>query len=151
MSKNESRLSVKLRRGRPVIKHGGYSFLTRGTLPESRSYLLRYLTAAREGLIEDIGGTEEAMSTAQIILIDRCISLLGTLRLIEEHIKEVGAFREDELHPALGKNYIAFTNSLQRILALLGIERQSAEVALTPLQLARQIDQEREEAASSQK
>jgi len=67
----ESKLTVKFKRGgkRPIV-HGGYSFLTKGELPERRTYILKYLMAAREALIKDLGTTENDLSTAQIVLID---------------------------------------------------------------------------------
>jgi len=42
-----SRLSTKLRRGgRLPQKHGGYSYLTSGKLPENRTYILNSLTSS---------------------------------------------------------------------------------------------------------
>jgi hypothetical protein len=141
MAKNESKLEQKLSRGRPRVVHGGFSFLTKGRLPEHRATLLRYLSACRNGLIEDLGGN---LSTQETILIDRCISLLGVLRCIEEHVKEQGVFKGCELQPSLGKHYISFTNSLKQILALLGLRKQDID-ELTPLELAQKIDQEEAE------
>lgn len=112
-------------------------------MPENRAYLMRYLSAVREGLVRDLGPEEKDLSTAQIVLIDRCVTLLGTIRCIEEYVKEEGVFKGNELQPSLGTNYISFTGSLQRILALLGLERRS-EPVLTPLELAAEIDKERE-------
>ena len=59
--------------GRPP-KHGGYSFLVKGELPENRKYIRDYLSVAREGLISDLG-SEENLTTAQMVLIDRAIGL----------------------------------------------------------------------------
>jgi len=142
MAKNRSKLEKRLPRGRPVARHGGYSYLSRGTMPENRAYLTSYLSAVREGLVKDLGPTEQDLSTAQIVLIDRCVTLLGTIRCIEEYVKEEGVFKGDELQPSLGTNYISFTGSLQRILALLGIGRKGEQL-LTPLELAAEIDKEK--------
>ncbi len=136
-----AKLERKLSKGRPKVVHGGFSFLTTGRLPEHRATLLRYLSACRNGLIEDLGGN---LSTQEMILIDRCISLLGVLRCIEEYCKEKGVFKGDELQPSLGKHYISFTNSLKQILALLGLRKQDID-ELTPLELAQKIDQEEAE------
>jgi len=92
MEKNKSKLTRKSRRGRPP-KHGGYSLLTKGELPENRQYLRTYLTDVREGLIRDLGPKEENLTTAQLVLIDRVITKLGIIRLIEEHVKEKGIFK----------------------------------------------------------
>ncbi len=78
---------AKLHPGRRK-KHGGYSFLVKGELPEGRAYVERYLTTVREGLISDLGPTEKDLTTAQVILIDRIITKLGVTRCIEEYIRE---------------------------------------------------------------
>ena len=84
-----AKLERKLSKGRPKATHGGFSFLVSGRLPAHRAHLLRYLSACRNGLIEDLGG-EENLSTQELILVDRCTSLLGVLRCIEEDAKEKG-------------------------------------------------------------
>lgn len=142
MSKNESKLSAKLPRGRPMSKHGGYSFLTHGTMPENRSYILRYLSRVRQGLIEDIGGTEEAMSTGLLILIDRIISKLGCVRVMEEFVRERGVMKGDELQPCLRKNYLAFSNSLRRDLESM---KEMAKDQIDPAPSIQEIIQEFEE------
>ncbi len=136
-----AKLERKLSKGRPKTTHGGYSFLVSGRLPEHRVELLRYLSGCRNGLIEDLGGN---LSTQETVLVDRCVSLLGVLRCIEEHCKERGVFKGDELQPSLGKHYISFTNSLKQILALLGLKKQDID-ELSPLELAQKIDQEEAE------
>jgi hypothetical protein len=87
MSENQEKKKKKSRRGRPP-KHGGYSLLVRGELPENRKHIKQYLTISRENLIRDLGPTEEELTAAQIILIDRVITKLGVIRCIEEHIRE---------------------------------------------------------------
>jgi len=67
--------------------------LTRGELPDNRRYLAPYLTGVREGLIRDLGPTEEDLTTAQKVLIDRLVNYLGIVRLIEEYVKERGIFQ----------------------------------------------------------
>jgi len=132
MDKLVSRLERKLPRGAQRQTHGGYSFLATGQLPEHRIIITRYLSAVRGSLVADIGGTEDNLSTQEIILIDRCVSLLGILRAIEEFCKEKGVFKGDELQPALGKHYISYTNSLKQILSLLGIDRNETGREITP-------------------
>ncbi len=129
MTKKESKLEKRLPKGRPKATHGGFSFLTHGRLPEHRVELRRYLSACRNGLMEDLGGD---LSTQETILIDRCISLLGVIRCIEEYSKEQGVFNNGKLQPALGKHYISYTNSLKQILSLLGIDRNEMGREITP-------------------
>lgn len=139
MTKKESKLEKRLPKGRPKATHGGFSFLTHGRLPEHRVELRRYLSACRNGLIEDLGGD---LSTQETILIDRCISLLGVIRCIEEYSKEQGVFNNGKLQPALGKHYISYTNSLKQILSLLGIESRAENKVLTMAELSKVIEEE---------
>lgn len=125
--KSKSRMAAKLKHGGQTLTHGGYSFLAKGTLPEHRKYILRYLTAAREGLVRDLGPTEDNLTTAQIILIDRIVSKLGVIRCIEEHTRENGVFRGSNLAPALGMNYISWNNSVRIDLDKLGIHKRVAD------------------------
>ena len=129
----------KLSKGRPRVTHGGYSFIATGKLPEHRLYLLRYLSACREGLVQDFGG-EENLSTAQLILIDRSISKLGLIRCVEEHIKENSVIVRGELAPALKKSYLAYSNSLRLDLQAVGLEQRAPEQFPTV-----SLDEEKEE------
>jgi len=109
------------------IKHGGFSFLAKGELPENRRYILRYLSAAREGLIHDLGPTEDDLTTAQIIIIDRIVTKLGVIRCIEEHIRENSIMIGHNLAPALGQNYISYNNSIRLDLERLGINKKQGD------------------------
>ena len=129
-------LSVKLSPGRKT-KHGGYSFLTHGQLPEHRAYIERYLTGCRQGLINDLGG-EANLSTAQAILIDRIISKLGCIRCIEEHTREGSVMVGQELAPALQRSYLAFSNSIRLDLQALGINSKATG---EPLDLGRYVQE----------
>ncbi|TET74984.1 MAG: hypothetical protein E3J56_01435 [Candidatus Aminicenantes bacterium] len=136
-----AKLERKLSKGRPKATHGGFSFLVSGRLPAHRVSLQRYLSASRNGLIEDLGG-EENLSTQELILIDRSVSILGVLRCIEEFCKERGVFKGDEIQPSLGKHYVSFNNSLKQILALLGLRKHDID-ELTPLEYIKQYDAEK--------
>ena len=131
----DSKLTVKFKRGgkRPQ-KHGGYSYLTTGKLPENRTYITKYLMAAREGLIRDLGPTESDLSTAQIVLIDRLTTKLGVMRCVEEHIRENSVMEGDDLAPSLKASYLAYNNSLRLDLQALGLNKKSEEV-LTPYEI----------------
>lgn len=145
------RLEKTLSRGRPKVTHGGYSFLTTGQLPERRVYVLRYLSAARQGLIEDLGGEEKNLSTAQLILIDRIISKLGIIRCIEEHVRENSIMEGDDLTPALRSSYISYNNSIRLTLQLLGLERKTEEKIITPLEFAEVFDKQKAEGKKEEK
>ena len=132
-----SRLAVRFKRGgRRPRSHGGYSYLTTGALPEQRSNVLKYLIAARQGLVRDLGPSENELSTAQIILIDRITTKLGVIRCVEEHIRENSVMAGDDLAPSLKASYLAYNNSLRLDLQTLGIDRK-AEVILAPYELTR--------------
>ena len=126
MSENRSKLSAKLKPGRKV-KHGGYSYLATGKLPEERKYIIQFLTAARENLIRDIGPTEQDLTAAQIILIDRIVTKLGVIRCIEEYIRENSVMEGKSLAPCLKESYIAYNNSVRLDLQALGIDKQVRE------------------------
>lgn len=132
-------------------RHGGYTYLTRGAIPEHRQYIKKYLITIREGLIRDIGPTEQDLTTAQLILIDRLISLLGVIRLIEEKAKEDGIFRGKDLIPSLKASYIAYNNTVRLTLERLGIDKSVGDRVLTPLEIAERIDREEEKAKEKKK
>jgi len=123
----KSKLTTKLRRGGQRVKHGGYSFLTKGELPENRKHVLRYLTAARANLIQDLGPEEENLTAAQIILIDRVVTKLGVIRCIEEYIREHTVMEGKRLSPSLRESYLSYNNSIRLDLAALGIDKKRAE------------------------
>ena len=123
MSRNKPKLSVNLEPGRKT-KHGGYSYLVTGELPEDRKHVLKYLTAAREGLIQDLGPTEQDLTAAQIVLIDRVITKLGVVRCMEEHIREGAVMKGERLSPCLRESYLAYNNSIRLDLAALGLDKR---------------------------
>ena len=139
-SKNKS----KSRRGRPAL-HGGYSIIHRDALLKEQPLIRRYLEDVRSGLVKDIsGGTEDDLSEQQRVMIDRIINRLAICRLIEAYCERYGVFRRDqlkrkkilELEPALGQNYLAFSNSIDRALISLGLDKRKNE---EPLDLGKYI------------
>jgi hypothetical protein len=124
-------------------RHGGYSFLIRGILPERRRYIAPYLSSVREGLIHDLAKSEEDLSTAQKVLIDRIITFLGCVRLLEEHAREHGLLDSGGcLKSGIGTgHYLSFNRFIKEGLALLGLEkREFEERLLTPAEMARAIE-----------
>lgn len=148
MSDKPTKLTKKARLGRPPI-HGGYSLIARDELLKQHPQLRRYLEECRVGLVKDVAGSEDQLSEQQRIMIDRIISQLSICRLIEVYIEKYGAFRRDqlkrfqvlELEPALSQNYLAFSNSIDRALIALGLERKKAEEVLAPYEI---VEKEKE-------
>ena len=150
MTKNQPQKPEKKRPGRKLgvkVRHGGYSLLTRGKLPQNRRYLRPYLSSVRTGLVLDVSGREEDLTTAQRILIDRVVTFLGVVRLMEEHAKEKGIFSNSQgmLNPALGVHYLAFNRNIKEILALLGIDKRAGAKVLDLADYIRAKDAERDE------
>lgn len=123
-------MAAKLKSGGQTITHGGYSFLVKGKLPENRKHVLRYLTAVREGLVRDLGPTENDLTVAQIVIIDRIVSKLGIVRCMEEHIRENAVMVGQQLAPSLQSSYLAYNNSIRLDLTALGINTRKADDAL---------------------
>ena len=130
MEENQSQNSKKGRPGRKrgvKVKHGAYSLIARGDLPQKRRYLEKHLSEVRKGLIRDLGPDEENLTTAQLILIDRAVGKLGVLRCVEEFAKEKGVMEGKELSPILRQNYLSWSNSLRLDLVALGIDRKQLD------------------------
>jgi len=123
------------------VTHGAYSLIARGEFPSKRRRVERWLSEVRLALIRDLGPTEQDLSAAQAIIIDRVIGKLGVLRCLEEHVREKGVMKGDELSPPLQKNYLSWANSLRLDLLALGISKKNAERILSPLEIAAEIDE----------
>lgn len=127
MTEKSEKKKKKSRRGRPPL-HGGFSLLVKkGELPENRRYIANWLTEVREGLIEDLGPSENDLTTAQRVLIDRVISKLGVIRCIEEHIRENSVMTGHNVAPSLKASYLAYNNSVRLDLQALGIDKKQTE------------------------
>ena len=128
------------RKGRPPL-HGSYSLMVRaGELPENRKHIRAYLSAARAGLVRDLGPTEADLTTAQIILLDRIIGKLGVIRCIEEYIREVGVMKGQDVAPALQASYLAYSNAVRMDLAALGIKTRAGEGVIDLPAYIRSVD-----------
>jgi len=122
MNQNNDKLKIKLSPGKRRT-HGGYSFLRTEGLPVKRRQIEIYLTAARRGMIDDLAKSEEDLSTAQVIIIDRTTCMLGVIRCIEEHVRN-GVMKGENLSPSLKDSYLAYNNSIRLNLQSLGIKRK---------------------------
>jgi hypothetical protein len=124
------------------VTHGAYSLIARGEFPSKRRYIERWLSEVRQGMIRDLGPAETDLSTAQAILIDRVIGKLGILRCIEEHVREKGVMKGNDISSCLAHNYLSWANSLRLDLLALGIGKKNAERLLSPLEIAAEVDAE---------
>jgi len=145
MPQTDTKLTVRFKRGgRIKERHGGYSYLHGGKLPRNRKHVLRCLIAARAGLVKDLGPAEEALTTSQILLVDKLINLLGVTRCMEEYAKEKGVMKGGHLLPCLQKQYLAYVNSARLILVTLGLDKSADKRALSPIEVLTLEDKERE-------
>jgi len=123
--------------GRPP-KHGGYSIIYRDRAIKDHPEIRHYLEACRAGLVRDVAGSEDRLSEQQRLLIDGIVSKRAVCRLIEVYVEKCGLFRRDslegkrvlELEPALGVNYLAFSNSIDRALQALGLGKKQGDDVL---------------------
>ena len=153
----KSKKGRKKKMGCPM-KHGGYSLIHRDALLKEHPRLRYYLEDVRVGLVQDVAGSEDALSEQQRIMIDRIISRLSICRLIEIYCEKYGVFRRDqvkrhkilELEPALGINYLAFSNSIDRALVALGLNKRKAEKVLTIETYTRAFDEAKEKKAKAE-
>ncbi len=106
------------RRGRPPV-HAGYSSVK---APAVR----KYLSKIRDDLMRDLGGIAK-ITTQQMILLDAVINLLAITRSIEEYIRGTEVMQGPDVAPALKHSYLAYRNSIQRHLALLGLESKNGQ------------------------
>ena len=146
--------------GRP-FKHGAYSLAIRDQVLKENPRVTRYLVDTRAGLVRDVAGSEDALSEQQRVMIDRIISKLAVCRLIELYVEKYGAFPQMkvkgktivkmELHACLGINYLAFSNAIDRALAALGLSKKQVEHVLSPLEIAAEIDAEKEKRVQATK
>ncbi len=104
----------------------------KGELPENKRFLRVYLTQARQGLIQDLSptGSENDLSAAQKIMIDRVCNKLAILRCIEEEVREKGVFAGDKLTHVLQESYVCYANSLRLDLMALGIRPKKTKEIL---------------------
>jgi hypothetical protein len=134
---------------------GGFSLVHKDAVLKEHPYIQRYLRDCREGIVRDLGG-EEAMSTMQMVLVDRLISRMAICRLIECYVEKFGAFSRPaldrkalELEPVMA-SYLSFSNSIDRSLASLGLKRRDLELRImSPQELLLQ-DAEVEDKAPDQ-
>ena len=106
--------------------------------PSIRGYrkLQQYLRDMEKNLIELQGGPEK-LTAAKEILIKATIEAYGVLLLASIYCKREGIIRPDmlkkgivELQPVLGRQFLAFLNTLRQNLLALGLDSKKADEAL---------------------
>jgi hypothetical protein len=106
-------------------ERAGFSLINwRGMATHRPVEIVKFLSEMRARLISDRARSEDELSAAQLILIDRIISKVGIIRGIEEYIRREGIFVNGDLRPILKENYLAWTNSLRRDLESLGLKKE---------------------------
>lgn len=110
---------VKLKPSRRP-KHGGYSFIRSGKIPDDKREVERYLTWLRQKYIEDIGPREEDLSAGQMLLLNKLITFEGLTRCME-----IEAARRETVNSP--KHHSTYTNHILKICQMLGLERKANE------------------------
>ena len=135
MAKNKL---IKRRRGRPQLRHGGYSFMKSGKIPADKPEIDRYLTWVRLRYIEDLGPEEKDLTAGQTILLNKLITLEGLTRCIE-----VMAAREEKV--MLPQRYMSYVNTILKLCQTLGIKRVAQERVPTAAEMTEIIRAEAKE------
>lgn len=110
----------------------------------------RQLSLVRRSLIQDLGGLNN-LSAQRIIILDGVISKLGVVRSMEEYIRSTAIMEGKELSPCLRKNYLAYRNSIDRSLVILGLDKQERESVLSIPELIDVVDREADEKEAKKK
>ena len=131
------------------IKHGIHTWLDKGRInPSIRGHkkLQRYLEDMESQLKDMQGGS---MTAAKQILIKSTIEAYGVILLASVYCKEAGILRPDkkkegviELQPVLGKQFLAFMNTIRQNLLALGLDKVEAEEVLSLETYIKQRDAE---------
>lgn len=142
MTENKPKTKRKRKTGRPYV-HGGYSLVSKNEALRDNPRIRKYLEDSRAGLVHDIAGDETRLTEAQRILIDRVISKLAVIRLIESYVERHGPFKGDRLRGMLGEHYLRFNNSIRLSLCALGLDKRASEKILNVEDLATEIKKDK--------
>lgn len=118
MTKDLTKFKRRKRPG-PEETHGAYSKLTQKKYSDLRTKQGQRLEAVTQGLIADLGGPE-SICTAQNILISNIKAKLMVLFQISDWADKQKTIVDDasgELIPALGRNFISYTEAVRRDLS----------------------------------
>ena len=107
----------KGRSGRP-FKHGAY--ITQNNDPELRAYLRTH----EKAMIDQKGGIDN-ITPLQQIQIQNALRILHKLFFMDKYIARKDVIVNGEVLPVLRSSYLAYINSLSRILRSLDLEDTS--------------------------
>ena len=98
-------------------RHGAYSRHVRKRYTDGRTREGRQLRAVIDDLIDDLGGHEK-LNAGQRLLLDTLESKLIVILQVSRYVdRQKDIIKGGELIPVLGKNYLAYLNSLRLTLA----------------------------------
>lgn len=112
--------------GRPR-KHGAYSFLRTGIIPEGAEPLAQMADAAISRMATDLGGLEN-LSGNQVCILREIRQLMIYKFIVDERIMAEGLFKPGtalELVAPLNAFYLSCSNSITRNCGLLGLKKVS--------------------------
>ncbi len=119
----------------PLAKHGGYSVARKDEILRRYPEVLRYLKVVQRDIIRDVCPEgEEHLPAGKRVLIDRLMSKLATIRLVECYLGEHGIIRQDKVEERIldaepiMSVWLSLDNGIRKDLALLGLERRALEV-----------------------
>lgn len=126
------------------VKHGAYLWLREGKInPSIRGHrkLQKYLRDLEKDLIANLGGLEN-LTAAKEILIKSTIEGYGFVLLACMYCKKNSVIRPDkwrkgviELQPVLGRQFVAFMNTIRQNLLALGLDKKKADEVLAPYEI----------------
>ena len=98
-------------------RHGAYSRHVRKRFTDGRTREGRQLRAVIDALIDDLGGHDN-LNAGQRLLLDTIQSKLIVILQVSRYVdRQKEIIKGGELIPVLGKNYLAYLNSLRLTLA----------------------------------
>ena len=120
-------------------KHGVYSWLDQKRInPSIRGHrkIQAYLEDI-ESQLQGMQGGPDKLTAAKQILIKSTVEAYGVILLASVYCKDAGILRPDkkkkgviELQPVLGKQFLAFMNTIRQNLLALGLDKKEAEDVL---------------------
>ena len=114
-----------------ALRHGAWSKQVRQRYSDKRTTEGKHLSSLVDGLIVDLGGSEN-LSTAQSILLNSIRSKLIVILQISKHVdmQESIINEKHELIPCLGRGFTTYSESLRRDLEVLfSVKRKSANMS----------------------
>ena len=101
------------KKGRFLPQHGAYTGHIRRRYSDKRYREGKQLQAVMDALVDDLGGHDN-LTAGQRLLLDTIQSKLVVVLQIGKYVdKQSEIIKEGQLLPVLGKNYLAYLNSLR--------------------------------------